>query len=232
MILDLILIALLLIFIIIGCRRGAMATVAGLVMSFAAYLVAAWAAKLISVYIYTNYILTAIRDSVGASVRKLADGTISSLNEVIDSLPPMIKLLVGASGDDLKMDTYYSDMTAAATDIVDKAVRPVAVGFLSIVLTVLLFIVLSFIFKKLLLKPLLKTFDIPVLSGVNRFFGGVIGAVEGVLAVCMLAYLLRLILPYTDSSSPVLNESTIYNSFIFYHFYSGNIFTMLSSWIA
>ena len=79
--------------------------------------------------------------------------------------------------------------------------------------------------KLLVVRPVLKLFELPGIRGVNRFFGGVIGFVDAFLLVSLLAYLLRLLMPAVSSQNGILNESTIYNSFIFYHFYSGNIFT-------
>ena len=52
------------------------------------------------------------------------------------------------------------------------------------------------------------------------------------LLVCMLAYLTKLIIVNVGTNSSWFNESTINNSFIFYHFYSGNIFTWIGSLIS
>ncbi len=79
------------------------------------------------------------------------------------------------------------------------------------------------------MNPVLRLFELPVIRGVNRFFGAVIGFIDAFLLVSLLAYLLRLLMPDINSQGGILNESTIYNSFIFYHFYSGNIFTAITS---
>ena len=94
-----------------------------------------------------------------------------------------------------------------------------------------LFLILSLLLRLILLKPFLSLFEAPGISAVNTFFGGVIGFVDAFLIVSLLAYLLKLLMPLISSEAGILNESTIYNSFIFYHFYSGNIFSALVSLI-
>ena len=88
------------------------------------------------------------------------------------------------------------------------------------------------ILQRILVRPLSHLFRFPVLNVINRVGGAVIGLIDAVLLVCMFAYLTKLIIVNVGTSSSWFNESTINNSFIFYHFYSGNIFTWIGSMIS
>ena len=88
------------------------------------------------------------------------------------------------------------------------------------------------ILQRIMVRPLVRLFRFPVLNVINRVGGAVIGLIDAVLLVCMLAYLTKLIIVNVGSNSSWFNESTINNSFIFYHFYSGNIFTWIGSLIS
>ena len=86
--------------------------------------------------------------------------------------------------------------------------------------------------RLVLVKPLIALFRFPVLNTLNRVAGGVIGFIDAVLVVSMAAYLIKLILVNIGSNSTWFNEETINKSFIFSHFYSGNIFTWIGSLIS
>ena len=227
MILDLIVVAIFLLLIVIGAVKGAARMLFNLASDFAAYLVGAWLAGLAAANGYRLLIRPAITKIVEDSVSNMASGLVTQVE-----MPFWLKSALRMSGSELASPV---ELAAAASQKavteVDKAVEPIIVGFISIALTILLFFVIRFILRKLLMEPVLALFKAPVVNTLNRFLGGAIGAVEGLLIVSMLAYLLKLLLPHMAEPPAFLDESTIYNSFILYHFYSGNIFTILTSWV-
>ena len=228
MIYDLITISLIVTLVIIGTVRGAARMLAGLIVNFVGYLIAAALAKMLAVYIYTSFVRPSIYDSVSQSV---ADVSNNSINSIVDNMPGFLKGLLSISGEDLSSSLSgtvgsVSDQAAAA---VDSAIQPVLVAVISFLMTMLLFAVLSFLLRHFAVRPILGLFELPVVRGFNRFLGGVIGLIDGVLVVSIIAALLNLLLPSIKSTSYLFNESTIYNSYIFYYFYSGNIFTAIAS---
>ena len=83
-----------------------------------------------------------------------------------------------------------------------------------------------------MLPLLLKVFRLPVIRQIDMVLGGVLGAAEAFLLICMLAYLLKLVIPQITTDLPLLQEETIYKSFIFKHLYDGNIFSTFASWLS
>lgn len=217
MILDIIVIGLVLLFVVIGVLKGAARMIVGLLMSFLAFLAASWLGKWIAGVIYQNHFAPAVNKAV-------ADAS-GSAGSVIKDLPWWATRSLDISGKEI------TDSSTGIAGTVNAVIEPIVSGVISILLTLVLFLVINFILHKLVMKPILAIFKLPVINTVNKILGGVIGAAEGILFVCMLAYILKLVLPYIDTDIGFLNESTIYNSFIFYHFYSGNIFTILTSWL-
>ena len=221
MILDIIVIGLFILIVFIGVRKGAARMIIGLLMTFVSFIAASWLAKWLSGVIYNAAFAGAIKSSVAESVK--------STGELALDLPWWAESALHLSGKEISRGV--SDSSEQIAQTVNGIIQPIVVGFMSIIMTLLLFLVLNFILHKLLLKPLVSVFRLPFINAVDRVVGGVIGAVEALLVICMLAYILKLVLPYIDTDVSFLNETTIYNSFIFYHFYSGNIFAMLTSWI-
>ena len=233
MIYDIILIGIVLLFIVIGAVRGLAKTVIGLGVMFVSWLAASWLGKLIATWLYAGVFGPKVTTSVSQAADKISSGAVQTVDEVTAQFPGWLKGALSMSGKALPTDASQltADFSQTAADTVNSVVQPIIIGAISILLTIVLFIVIRLVLRVLVMKPLLGVFKLPVINAFNRVLGGLLGAAEGVVLVWVLAYLLRLLLPHIASQTTILNESTIYNSFIFYHFYSGNIFTYLASWI-
>lgn len=228
MILDIITVGILVWIVIVGVSKGASRMTIGLLMSFGSFLLASWLGKLIAGGIYSAWCAPAVDNAVEESAHSSAD-----LAETLPWWTQRTFHLAGKEISDLKSSGMLkSGMNSSLTDTVNDIARPLMVGFFAILLTIVLFIVINFIMHKFLMKPILAAFKMPFVHAADRVAGGVIGALEALLVVCMLAFLLRLILPYIATDVSFLNEDTIYNdTFIFQVFYNGNIFSILTSWI-
>ena len=220
MILDLLILLIFVLIVIAGVSKGAARMIFGLLLSFGSFLAASWLGKALAGVLYNAYGAPAVENAVNNSV--------SSVSEAAKDLPGWAQKALSLSN----VDTSAApDSAKPLAQIVDAAVRPVAEGFLAIILTIVLFLLINLLLHKLILPILLPKMRSSFTSAADKLLGGVFGAFEAIAVIWMLAYTLRLVLPYIDTDVSFLNETTIYNSFIFYHFYSGNIFTVLASWI-
>ena len=224
MIYDIITLVIILVFVIIGAVRGAAKTLLGLLATIVSYLGAVFLGQLFSNLIYNAMIKERIIQSVTKSFSEIG-GDIS--DKAIDTLPGFVKSLLSLSGESI--DSAIASSSSQAAEAMEQALRPIVIAIMAVVLTVVLVVILSVLIRLLVVKPLTKMFESSPLKGINRFFGGVLGLLEGVLTVCALAYLLKLLIPILHPDSYLFSESTIYNSYIFYHFYSGNIFSAITS---
>lgn len=230
MIYDFISVGIFVVLIIICAHRGAARSLAGIVIAFVSYTASTALGKILASYLYTGVIDPVIHDSVTNSVNQI---TADAADSAISALPSWLTAALSLSGEDATalLAEPLSGVSESAYVSVDKVVHPMVEGVLTFFITILLFFLISLLLRKLVLKPVLRIFRLPLINGVNKVLGGVLGAINAFLLVSMLAFLLKLFLPHIHSQSTIFNESTIYNSFIFYHFYSGNIFSTISSWI-
>lgn len=95
----------------------------------------------------------------------------------------------------------------------EAAVRPVSVGVIRILLSLVLFSVFFMILKKL--AELLDFVDrIPVAGLLNTVLGGVLGAVEGLVLVAVAAFIIRIVIMLGAGGSllseEVIGETTIF----------------------
>jgi uncharacterized membrane protein required for colicin V production len=226
MVYDLIVLGILILCVVIGSIVGAARMIARVAVSFVSYLLAAWLGGMLAGWFFDSVIAPSTERAITDAVSQLAaDGTARAA----EALPAWLSSMLNLSGTDITAALGGLPSQAAAT--VNATIRPLVVGVLSLLLTLLLFLVVHFLLSHFAVKPILALFELPGIHGINRFFGALLGVIEAFVIVCILASLLKLVLPYIESRLTIFNESTIYNSFIFYHFYSGNIFTMLLGWI-
>ncbi|MBQ3416611.1 MAG: CvpA family protein [Ruminococcus sp.] len=224
MIYDVITLLIILLFVIIGAVRGAAKTLLGLLGAVVSFVGAVFLGRVFADMIYNGWIKNSIIDAVTRSVSD-ASGNLTAGAE--STLPDFLKSLLALSGENL--DAAVASTSAQAANAVEQTLGPIIIAMMAVILTVVLFLILAIILKLIMVKPLTKLFEDTPLKGINRFFGGVLGLVEAVLTIRLLAYLLKVILPVIHPDSYLFSESTIYNSYIFYHFYSGNIFTVITS---
>ena len=230
MIYDIILVLIFLVLIIVNVYRGAARSLAGIIVSIISYLAATSLGKILSSLIYDKMLRGAVDNAVTKALSNLGTDAVAKFNE---NAPSWITGILKSSGIDLSsiISNNVNATSGNVSNALNQAIRPMAVNMLAFILTIVLFILICLLLRFIIVKPLLRVFRLPIINGLNRLLGGVIGFVDAFLIVSLLGYLLKLLLPTFESNSGIFNESTIYNSFIFYHFYSGNIFTAILSWI-
>lgn len=233
MIYDIIVIAVFILLIVIGIRRGAAKSLSGLLLTFVSYTGATFLGKLISVNIYKYVIQPTVHDTVVNTVSDFSHQTLDDALAKIDigsfdilDLQDSIKNLVND-----KMNAPIENISANAGQTAEAVVEPIVISVMSFFITIFLFFLLYMLLRKLVLPLLLKIFRLPVIRQVDAILGGIIGVVDAFLLISMLAYLLKIVIPQISTEVPMLQESTIYKSFIFKLFYDGSIFSTFASWL-
>ena len=119
---------------------------------------------------------------------------------------------------------------SSAVSAVEEVVMTPVVGIISIVFFVILFIILLFLLKKVF-GGIAKLFRLPLIRVVDSALGFVLGLVEGLLAVYILAFALKLIIPLTGGELFIINEAYVSESMFFSLFYFGGLNSIIQSFI-
>lgn len=230
---DIILAAIFVLMIFIGVRRGAARSLAGLLLSFASYALATFLGKLLSVNIYNWFIKPTVHNTV---VNTVSDFSHDTLQDALGKIDISAIDFLGVqdslkSSIDNSLSAPIDNISAKAGDTAVAATEPIIIGIISFFITIILFLLIYFLLRRLVLPLILSVFRLPVIKQLNAILGGVIGVINAYLVVSMLAYLLKLVIPQISTDVSLFQESTIYNSFIFKHFYDGNIFSTFASWL-
>lgn len=231
MIFDLIVVLIFVGLIALNVYRGAARSLARFIASLISYLSATAIGQWLSLLSYNAIVKPAMEKAVTNAVNGVTN---EAADSIVSALPTWLTGLTNLKAEDLTnaLSEPISNATDTITGAVNTAVKPVACGILTFFITIMVFLIFMLILQKILVRPLARLFRFPVLNVVNRVGGAVIGLIDAILLVCMAAYLIKLVLVNVGSNSSCFNETTINNSFIFKHFYSGNIFTWIGSLIS
>lgn len=195
MVSDIIIIATIILFIVIGVNRGFARTVIGIVcFVISAFLAESFAGN-ISQFIYDSCIKDAITQNVYSFIE--ANGVDAALNNCVDALPDWLGGIVSFMGSILGVDwsgfafdinSSVASASEIAVEAIETAVSPLIITLLRIIFLILLFVLSSFILRKIA-KLVLKLFNIPIIKQVNQFLGGIAGLIEGIVFVFILVNL-------------------------------------------
>lgn len=217
MLADIIIVAVIVLFTIIGVRRGIARTILGIVGLFVTYAVAGGLSKWLSPLIYNSFLEQTVTENVNNYMSSY--GFDYLIDNSISALPEWIRWLVSLfGGSSENVVQYVSQSVSSAqtnvTQAVTQTLESLAVSALQIVLMIVLFIIVYIIVRKLI-RLVSKVFKAPVLRQVNGFFGGVLGAVNGLLIAWIAVNVFGLIAQMTgnDIISNELIDGTLFRLF-------------------
>lgn len=189
------------IFIVINCiKRGAKNGFAKTAVQTIGYICSIIAALVISricaSIIYTTAVQPAVITNMESSIANAVDteSVINGLTEAVESLPAISYFLFDFSGAaETLVESVGLDYAAIASYVEKTVVRPVVEPILETVIfavvLILLATVVSFIAKGSKIVN-----DVPVIGGINSFFGGVFGIANGILELVISAFILEFII--------------------------------------
>lgn len=217
MLADIIIVAVIVLFTIIGVRHGIARTILGIVGLFVTYAVAGGLSKWLSPLIYNSFLEQTVTENVNNYMSSY--GFDYLIDNSISALPEWIRWLVSLFGGSSENVVQYVSQSVSsaqtnATQAVTQTLESLAVSALQIVLMIVLFIIVYIIVRKLI-RLVSKVFKAPVLRQVNGFFGGVLGAVNGLLIAWIAVNVFCLIAQMTgnDIISNELIDGTLFRLF-------------------
>ncbi|MDO5124883.1 MAG: CvpA family protein [Ruminococcus sp.] len=138
----------------------------------------------------------------GIDTQKLGNGIQNTKNQAYD-------IVRSLAADDKQLGAKY---------IEDKIVRPFGLVIVKIILTIVLFVLLSIVVK-ILLNITNVFYHIPLVNGVNRFFGFIAGLAKGGLYLLIIAFAIALIIESCGDSFDMINTKIIDKTYLFRHLF-------------
>lgn len=206
LILDIAAAVLLVLFTLIGVRRGFIRSVVRLLGFVLSVVAAAVASMPIAQYVYEAFFYSPIQAMVSQKVQEgvasAATGLAEQVTAVLSSLPKGVQSLLSVYGTDGNgLSGAAQTGEALVSTVVDSVITPLCTALLQVIVFLVLFLVL-FLLIRLLGKLIDKVFSsLPVIKQINGVLGGVLGFAEGVLVLFVLCYALELYMTLTGENS-------------------------------
>lgn len=229
-VLDLAVAAVIVVFLLIGRRRGAIRTVVELCGLAVAIVAAVALCGVLSDWIYSSMIRGSVIKSVESALGESAgQGAAAQLERVLGVLPGFVL----SASDAAQVSASVTQAIAGgvhdgAVLVADQVVRPVTVALLRIVLAVVLTVLIL-----LLIHALARLLDLiarlPVLHQLNRLLGALLGAAKGVVVVLLALAVLRIALPMREAPG-LFSPENLEQSILFGAMYEHNpLYAMLEN---
>ena len=214
---DVIAVAIILIFVHSGTKKGFIRSLIAVLCYFVAMYAARYAAPKAGISLYDNVIAKEITRIVSENVEAaISQGTVS-LDNIINQLPAWVaaalSLEYGANGIDISLDNSTGALSESITTKIVNSVSGIIIEFMTLALFLIFFSVFAII-----LKQAVKLFSginrIPVVGTVNMFFGGFFGAIELVIVLILICIVVNMISDITFNTYPFISKDILNQSFI------------------
>lgn len=191
-ILDLIVLAIIILFVIISAKKGFVKTL----IQFAGILAAIYLATTLSApianFTYEKAIEPAVVSSINNTLNNVAQGAENAVKEeIFEVLPSFVQNRV-----DISELNFNQDGSNIAKDVCESVVKPISITFLKSVYTLIIFIILSIVVK-ILANIINKLFSFSVIGKANRILGGVIGVLQGIIFAIIFIIVANLLITLT-----------------------------------
>lgn len=216
-ILDLIVIAIIILMVLISAKRGFVRVAVEAVGFVAAIILSLSLSTTLADVTYQKAIEPAILSSVENAT---AETTSSAADDAWNSLPELITKNADKFG--ISKDFITNDITEdignSATEIVtsisQNTIKPMAVGILKTLYSVILMLVLM-IAVKFLARVINKLFSFSLVGKVNKALGGTFGAIKGIIIAWVFCAVISLLVSLTKNGIWIFNAENIENTIIF-----------------
>ena len=220
MITDIIIVAVIVLFTVIGVKRGLAKTIlnlAGLVLTaISAYYISSFLSQLIYDAFLKQTVITNTQQIIEQNgIDYALSNCLEAVPQWISGILSFISGIFGISLNEFQNQlSVPSEISLSASQAVESAVAPVVTSVLAFILIIVLFIVILFIVKKLV-KLISKVFNIPVIKQINQLLGGIFGLAEGLLIVFIAVNIFDIV---TGFSNPSLLNNELFSGVIFKFF--------------
>ena len=184
MIIDIIIVAVILLFTVLGVWRGIARTLLNLVGMIVNMLLSRWLSNGLALWIYAAFIKPSVTASLEEQIMKngFSEAVAKSLEAVpqwLDSIISSVFAPLGIRYEDLQNGMFIGkDQASSIANAIEEPLSRIIIAVLSMILMVVLFLVIMLIIK-MIIRAILRAVHATGLSGINHFFGGILGFAEG-----------------------------------------------------
>lgn len=171
---DLAAVAVLVLFAVIGARKGLIRACADFLGSIIAMVAASMLSNSAATWVFDTFFRTSLEEKISAAIHDLSLG--EAVQAVFKAFPGLIQRAFSAAGiTEGSVVAQLQDSTKELSVGITDALSPMLIGLISAMALVVLF-VLFLVLVRALASLLTGFFELPILHGLNTVCGAVFGA--------------------------------------------------------
>lgn len=235
MTLDIIILIIILLFVIIGIKKGAIKALLSLATTMVSFFVATTLGPIISKGIYNSAIKPRVIEKITGAIQESSATNVSEyVTNVIESFPKFVFNTFknfGFGETELTNNITQSVENAPekAVEIIEPAVGSIITALIGIISVIIIFVIVTILFK-LLIRLLHNVFKLPGLRQVNKVFGAILGLIQGIVLSLFLVSIIKVSLPMFEKTPEILSEKSVSETYVFKYFYNLKLFDKSSTY--
>ncbi len=201
--LDLILLAFLVYFVIIGARKGFVRTLLSFVTRIASVVVAWLVSDNYAHVLYDKFLKDNVADAIELHIKSADAGTVAqSFESALQGIPVSLVNIAESFGlnlQSLKYNFESADITGELASALEETVAgPIALVVCKIVIFAVVCVVASLVLN-IVVNIVCKIVKLPVLRTANKLLGAVLGVLNGLIAMFILSFLCIILSGFIDN---------------------------------
>lgn len=225
-VLDLIVIAIIAVFVVLGFKKGVLQTVVSVIATAFASAVSIFVSSPIAEGIYNSILRTTFIEKVEEAV-KMGDQTNSGnvLDKILNTLPSFVHDSMFNFGISTK---ELSSALSNGPEFIVDLISPVIISFISIFVAIFVFIVLMVIVK-IIVRVICAAIDSSALGTADKFLGALLGLLEGFVVVFVVIFVVKIAEPHLDKVPEIISEANVSQTTVYKGIYDSEIMSSIVS---
>lgn len=206
--------------IITGFIKGFVKSLMDLITNILAVVVARVLSVQLAPQVFSKFFETSIAERLEAEVSTLGNSATAQVQSALDSIPESMSGFLSLLGMDTTAltESLSQQISASGGDVIDALMLNVVTPVMTVIIKIILFVAifaLSILVLKLFTIIIEKFAELPVIKQANGVFGGVFGAVKGIVVIAVLCFAVTLIAGFIDNGAflTAVDNSKIVNVF-------------------
>lgn len=215
-VLDVLIVALLVIFLLIGKKKGFVCTAIELLGWIAVAVFAIPLAQTAANWVYDVCIDNSICNAVNKTIVETSDGSlITAINDYIAKLPSFVSSQLAENEITASYILNQGELNDNIAGAVSNAVKPIIIPLISAIISIILAIVGIFCVR-LLAKVCGGIVNrIPIVGSVNGLLGAMLGLVKGAVITGIAVFIISTVLNIRTEGIFGITSETVNNTYIF-----------------
>ena len=224
LIIDIIAVTIIIVTVIKSASNGFAKSLLETVGVLVSFILSVFLANVLSKQIYDSYLFK----YAFTSAEKIFDNSVNTagIQNAIDTIPKLLQNALLSLNINVNNIDVAGARETAVTSLVDTIFQPAIIFVVAIILFLIVYAVLK-IFVRFAGRCLKSINSIPLIGGINKFFGALLGVVKGSINLFLIAQVIHLIHIVFGESIPYISSAILSNTTIFSQIYNVNIFSIL-----